>query len=137
MADNELYRKLAERHGHYCPMSTLGVRLGEAALRQLVPLSPVDLALCYLAQTCAADGIRILFESSGFNNDLRIEPSGQHRLCCRSAAGKELSLQLSAEAMLLAAGYRELDEAGKLQRLELLRTASAERLITLHEGSFD
>jgi hypothetical protein len=118
-------------------MSTLGVRLGEAALRQLVPLSPVDLDLCYLAQTCAADGIRILFESSGFNNALRVEPSGQHRLRCRSVAGEELSLQLSAEAMLLAAGYRELDEAGKLHRLELLRTAAVERLITLYEGAID
>ena len=136
MAALELYRQLAERHGHYCPMSTLGVRLGEEALRQFASLPQIDLELCYLAQTCAIDGIRIVFETSNFNNDLRVERSGQHRLRCRSA-GKELSLLLSEEAMQLAAGYRDLAEAEQPQRLELLRSLSAEHLITLLEGPID
>ena len=134
VADKELYQRLAERHGHYCPMSTLGVRLGEAALRHLRLLPQSDLQLRYLMQTCAADGIRIVFESENFTSELSVEPLEQHRLCCRFAADQELSLQLSAEAMQLATGYRNLDENEKPKRLELLRTIAADRLIDLVEG---
>jgi len=134
VADKELFQRLAERHGHYCPMSTLGVRLGEAALQHLSRLPQDDLQLSYLIQTCAADGIRIVFESAGFTPEFSVEPAGQHRLRCRIAADHELSLQLSAEAMQLAAGYRALDAAEQAQRLELLRTVTAERLIDLLEG---
>ena len=137
VAESELYQRLAERHGHYCPMSTLGVRLGEEALRHLTRLPQIDLDLCYLARTCAADGIRLVFESAGYKQDFSIDPLGQHRLRCRLAGDKELSLQLSAEAMQLAAGYRDLDEAEKPKRLELLRTIAGERLVTLLEGSID
>ena len=137
MAESELYQQLAERHGHYCPMSTLGVRLGEEALRHLTRLPQSDLDLCYLARTCAADGIRMVFESAGYDKDFTIEPLGQHRLRCLLAGGKELSLQLSAEAMQLAAGYRDLDKDEQPKRLELLRTIAAERLVILLEGSND
>ena len=137
MADKELYQRLAERHGHYCPMSTLGVRLGEAALQHLKLLPRSDLQLCYLMQTCAADGIRIFLESENFTRELSVEPLEQHRLRCRFAADRELSLQLSAEALQLAAGYRNLDETEKPKRLELLRTIAADRLIDLVEGSIN
>jgi hypothetical protein len=134
VADKELYQRLFERHGHYCPMSTLGVRLGEAALQHLSRLPQNDLRLSYLMKTCAADGIRIVFESAGFTPELSIEPSDQHRLRCCIASGQELSLQLSAEAMQLAAGYRALDAADQPERLELLRTIAAKRLIDFIEG---
>ncbi len=134
MADKELYQRLFERHGHYCPMSTLGVRLGETALQHLQHLPPDDLQLCYLMQTCAADGIRIVFESADFAPELSVEPLGQHRLHCRLAPDQELSLQLSAEALQLAAGYRALDETVKPERLELLRTIAVNRLIDCLEG---
>ncbi|HEY5673004.1 MAG TPA: FmdE family protein [Malonomonas sp.] len=134
MADKELYQRLAERHGHFCPMSTLGVRLGEEALRRFAQLPMDSLQLSYLMKTCAADGIRIVFESAAFPAALSVEPAGQHRLRCRFAADQELSLQLSAEAMRLAAGYRELDEADQPERLDLLRTVAADRLIDFIEG---
>lgn len=134
MADLELYSRLAERHGHYCPMSTLGVRLGEEAVRLLRADPQVEMELSYLAKTCAADGIRIVFESADINNELQVEPLGQHLLRCRIAGDKELSWQFTDEAMRLAAGYRQLDEQAKPQHLEMLRTIAAERLIAQSEG---
>lgn len=134
MAELKLYEQLAERHGHYCPMSTLGVRLGEAARERMTLLASKGWEACYLARTCAADGISIILEQASSGVELQVEQQGQHRLQCRANDTALFSLVLTEQALRLAAGYRELSDELKPHRLELLRTAPLEQLIEIIEG---
>ena len=129
MNEADLYSQLAERHGHYCPMSTLGLRLGIEVVRRLTDVESTDWRFCYQARTCAADGIVMALEQSPLPSALQVEQLGQHLLLCTSVDGGELSLSLSANAMRLAAQYRELDEVDKPQHLEMLRTIASEQII--------
>lgn len=128
MKEADLYSQLAQRHGHYCPMSTFGLRIGLEVVR-LLEAEASDWQFCYQARTCAVDGISLALEQSSLPNDLQVEQQGQHLLLCKSVDGKELSLSLSVEAMRLAALYRELDDAEKPQHLEMLRSIASEQII--------
>ncbi len=123
----ELYLQLAQQHGHYCPMSTLGLRLGLEAVRFV---DNQGWSLCYLARTCAVDGLSLAL---GQTNALEVVSRGQHSLICRSATGRELSFSLTAEALRLAKQYQYLNDDEKQQRLELLRTVAVEQLIQISE----
>lgn len=125
----DLYSQLAERHGHYCPMSTLGLRLGLEAVRHLQGRWAEDWQFCYQSRTCAVDGIILAFESRCLAIDLQIAQHGQHLLHCRSAGGRELSLCLSQEAMQLANQYRAVSGNEQVKHLESLRTLAADQLI--------
>ncbi|WP_303720324.1 FmdE family protein [Malonomonas rubra] len=127
----DLYAKLAEIHGHYCPMSTLGLRLGLEAARLVTVTSQADWNFCYLARTCAADGIAMALGETERSIEFSVDPQGQHLLVCRSVDGKELSLALSAEALQLAKDYHGFDDDGKSRQLHLLRTIASERLIDM------
>ena len=131
MSETDLYEQLAERHGHYCPMSTLGLRLGLEAVKYLSATAEDDWQLCYQARTCAVDGIGLALEKSSLLAELQVEKQGQHLLLCRSSTGRELSLGLSTEAMQMANDYRTFDAAGQQRQLDLLRNAAAERLIDI------
>ncbi len=137
MADIDLYRQLAERHGHYCPMSTLGLRLGLELVRRLRADAAGSWQLTYRARTCAADGIALALEASSVPAELQVEPLGQHLLLCVAVDGRELSLGLSAEALQLAAGYRELAADAQPGRLELMRSMAVELLIDSRVGVAD
>ncbi len=128
MKTADLYNELAQRHGHYCPMSTLGLRIGLEVVRLLAD-ETAGWQFCYRARTCAADGISLALEQSTLSSELRIEQQGQHLLLCNASDGRELSLGLSEEALQLAAQYRELDDVEKPQHLERLRTVASEKLI--------
>jgi formylmethanofuran dehydrogenase subunit E len=121
----ELYLQLAQQHGHYCPMSTLGLRLGLEAMRFV---DNQGWSFCYLARTCAVDGLSLAL---GQTHALKIASRGQHSLICRSTAGRELSFSLTAEALRLAKQYQQLNNDEKQQQLELLQTVAAEQLIQM------
>lgn len=125
----DLYEQLAKRHGHYCPMSTLGLRLGLEMVRRLSAAEHGTWQLCYQMRTCAADGIAMALENSLLTAELQVDPQGQHLLLCAADDGRELSLGLSAEALLLAGRYRALSDEEKPQHLELLRHIAVERII--------
>jgi len=122
----DLCLQLARQHGHYCPMSTLGLRLGLAA-SQVV--DGQGWSFSYYARTCAVDGLSLALGQQ----PLEIVSRGQHVLICRSATGRELSFSLTAAALQLAKQYQQLDAAEKQQQLELLRTVAAEQLIQIRE----
>ncbi len=114
--DPQLFMELAARHGHFCPMSTLGLRIGWAARRRLVgELREAT----YLAQTCARDGIRLVL---GLES-LAVKAQDRHRLLL-SDAGQTWAIELTPQALQLAASYRSLaGEAERERLLEELRTA--------------
>jgi hypothetical protein len=134
VADPALFQQLADRHGHYCPMSTLGVRLAEAACERILLIALNDWKFSYLARTCATDGIRIIFEQYQPDFELLVEAQGQHRLHCREPNGVQIAFALTEQALQLAAGYRELPEDQQPMRLEELRTMQIRQLIEVTEG---
>ena len=121
-----LYQQLAKQHGHYCPMSTLGLRLGLLAVQ--IANGP-DWQFCYYARTCAVDGIALALAQNGQPHPPEVVSDGQHSLRCCNAAGRELSLTLTVEAMRLAKQYHDLNDQDKLRQLELLRTVAIEDII--------
>ncbi len=120
----QLFVELAERHGHYCPMSTLGVRLGWAALRRLE--SELQGAT-YFMQTCARDGIRL---SLNFE-ELQVEEQGRHLLHFADRS-TQWEIELLPKTLELAASYRLLDsDTERDSLLEGFRSAEESTLMKI------
>lgn len=129
----ELFLRIHQRHGHYCPMSTLGARLGEAALQALGD-SSADLNACYQMETCAVDGIALTTGCLPEEGRLRVQPEGRHRLQLRDGSGREVCAELTASALERAAACRRLLDAGDAAAevaLAALRADPLEALVQL------
>ncbi len=114
----DLYDRIYRRHGHYCPMSTLGGRLGLAARRQFpAELPTAQLRAVYHTDTCAVDGIE---EAAGVSRELGSLVVREERRHCLSlvsrADGSGIEVELSPAALARAGEYRRLSD-----QLELLR----------------
>lgn len=123
------YEAIYEAHGHKCPMSTLGARLGDYG-RRLLGLSIGQMLGRYEIPTCARDGIA---HTTGCRQDegtLEVEDLQRHRLLLWPRAGGEgIVVELSERAMTESRGYRRLDEAGQEVMLERLRQLPDEELM--------
>jgi len=110
---SDLFQRIRARHGHYCPMSTLGGRLGEAALQALGGTS-TELSACYHMDTCAVDGIAVATGCLPENGRLIVRESGQHCLdLYEAASGNGVRAELTASALAQAAACRRLLDAGE------------------------
>lgn len=101
----ELFARIYARHGHRCPMSTLGGRLGLAAISWLDADS--ELSATYSNRTCATDGIA---EATGCSEELGtlvVNNDGRHALTLRSAQ-TSVQVELTAAALQMAGQYRSL-----------------------------
>ncbi|MDT8444914.1 MAG: formylmethanofuran dehydrogenase subunit E family protein [Desulfuromonadales bacterium] len=102
----EIFARIYARHGHRCPMSTLGGRLGLAAMHFLDD-SPGTRQAVYSQRTCALDGIA---EATGCREDagsLVVKNAGRHALLL-SAGQISVEVELTAKALAMAGGYRSL-----------------------------
>ena len=129
---SDLFLRIRARHGHYCPMSTLGGRLGAAALQALG--EPVGvLRGCYHMDTCAIDGIAVATGCLPEEGRLTVHPDGRHRLELRTAAGRGVCAELTATALERAAVCRRLlDDGGDADAvLAGLRTGPVGELMAL------
>jgi formylmethanofuran dehydrogenase subunit E len=98
-----LFAAIYRRHGHRCPMSTLGGRLGFAARRHFAA-GPSRLAAVYRIATCAVDGIR---QAIGCEAALEVREEGEHRLTLADLDSHTwVELELRAEALAMAGEYR-------------------------------
>lgn len=104
----QLFAEIYRIHGHRCPMSTLGGRLGFAARERLAGREP--LAATYYIATCAADGISVMTGCSKIAGTLRIVPQERHALWLQDADGRGLFAELSRQALQLAGEYRARDQ---------------------------
>lgn len=104
----QLFAEIYEIHGHRCPMSTLGGRLGFAARERLAGREP--LAATYYIDTCAADGISVMTGCKKSDGSLRIVTQEQHALWLQDADGRGLFAELSRSALQLAGEYRARDQ---------------------------
>lgn len=128
----DIFARIRVRHGHFCPMSTLGGRLGLAAMQVLGKVAG-ELVATYYIDTCAADGIALATGCLPEEGRLSICNDGRHRLELRSAGGQGLSAELTAAALGQAAACRRRLDAGEEADLVLaaLRRAPAEELIVI------
>ena len=127
---SQLFIELAEKHGHYCPMSTLGLRIGWAALRRL---ETELLGATFFAQTCARDGIRLALNYA----DLQVEVQGQHLLRFFDR-DNHWEIELLPKTLDLAASYRLLpSDIERDALLEELRTADESSLLSIIRGGGD
>lgn len=108
----ELFRRIRARHGHYCPMSTLGGRLGMAALSALGDASG-ELKACYHIDTCAADGIAVATGCLPEGGRLTVRDAGRHRLELRGDDGSGVAVELTAAALEQAAICRQRLDNGE------------------------
>jgi formylmethanofuran dehydrogenase subunit E len=122
---SDLFLRIRARHGHYCPMSTLGGRLGVAAL-ELLGEGVGALVATYHIDTCAADGIA---EATGCLPKVKAE--GRHRLELRAGEGCGVAAELTAAALERAAVCRRQLDAGEDADVVLagLRTAPDQELL--------
>jgi len=131
----ELFRQIHDRHGHYCPMSTLGGRLGLAALQSLQSLGVECEALTavYQIDTCAVDGIAVATGCLPDEGRLVVRNVGRHRLELREACGTGVAVELSAAALEQAAACRRRLDAGEdaAEVLAGLRTVAVETLMVV------
>ncbi|MDO3379027.1 formylmethanofuran dehydrogenase subunit E family protein [Geoalkalibacter halelectricus] len=126
LAPAQLFDAIRRQHGHYCPMSTLGGRMGFAARRHLgaAPLR----AIC-LVRSCAVDGIAVATGCREADGSLRVSEQSRHALLVGPVTGGQaLCVALSAAAVDLAWQYRRLDEALERERPRLAAPELEQRL---------
>lgn len=106
----ELFQRIHDRHGHYCPMSTLGARLGLAALQALGETT-AELRAWYQIETCAVDGIALSTGCLPEEGRLTVLAQGRHRLRLQDDCGHGVYAELTAGALERAAACRRLLDA--------------------------
>jgi formylmethanofuran dehydrogenase subunit E len=121
----QLFAEIYEIHGHRCPMSTLGGRLGFAARQRLAGREP--LTATYYIATCAADGISVMTGCSKATGTLRIVPQERHALWLQDADGRGIFAELSRQALHLAGEYRTRDQAFLKEETRLSTAERQER----------
>ena len=117
-SDPAFWESLHRLHGHRCPMSLLGARLALAAREALGPQPPaVHFSARYRHQTCALDGIQLATSCTPGNNNLEIDPVGEHHLTLWvQETGTTVCARLTDKALELGRAYGELRK--RLRRLE-------------------
>ena len=102
----EIFVRIYSRHGHRCPMSTLGGRLGLAAIKWL-GVSIGELQAIFSNRTCATDGIAETTGCTEEKGSLIVKNDGRHALTLSSAQAS-VEVELTAEALQMAGRYRSL-----------------------------
>jgi formylmethanofuran dehydrogenase subunit E len=103
--DREFFAAIYALHGHRCPMSTLGGRLGRAAAARVGSFRRLAV---YHIDTCALDGIRV---ATGCR-EVRVTDEGRHVLDLVDARnGRGVAVTLRPEALEIAGEYRRISDA--------------------------
>jgi formylmethanofuran dehydrogenase subunit E len=124
---HQLFAEIYKIHGHRCPMSTLGGRLGFAVKEMFAGRKP-RLAT-YFIGTCAADGISVMTGCSRAAGTLRIVVRERHALWLQDDAGCGIFAELSPQALQLAGTYRTLDLALQREEAHLTKSERQQRLM--------
>jgi len=102
-----LFEEIYRVHGHRCPMSTLGGRIGYAARRHLSASAVGDLLGIYHARTCAVDGIVLAAGGLKRDESLFVREEGRHLLLLAdNEARNGVRVSLRQETLDLAGEFR-------------------------------
>ena len=111
----EMCAFLAEFHGHTCPGSLMGLRLGLAAKEALNAQGRVE-AKTFI-HACPVDGIQVATGATYGNRAITVEDREEMRLILTDTkTSKQVEATLTQEAMERAKGFREL--SGKSRTLK-------------------
>ncbi len=134
-----LFDAIYRRHGHRCPMSTLGGRLGHAARRRFSRAqAAAGLLAVYGVRTCALDGIAQATGCRVEDGSLIVREQGRHALTLvRREDGRGVAAELTRQALALAGDFRRHGENLQSRRAHLapaeLAAAEAARERALDE----
>lgn len=121
----DFWAKLAWIHGHRCPMSIMGARLGHAAsLRVGRHGKGVDVTALFMNRNCALDGIMATLGTTPGNQNLKVDPRGLNMLeAANDETGARVRVTLTEEALSLGKRYAELRKSGggEVEREEILQ----------------
>ncbi|MBW6512616.1 MAG: hypothetical protein K0A93_10995 [Desulfuromonadaceae bacterium] len=128
MPPPDVFIAIRNEHGHYCPMSTCGGRMGWAARKRLeaAGISGRLMALVY-TRSCALAGIVQTTGCDEATGTLRLLPGGQQRLDLRTESGAGISVQLTAAALRRSGAYRQARAILESQRAALSATELQQR----------
>ena len=101
---------LYDFHGHRCPMSTMGARLGIAAMAALGVTKADQFRVegRYLARNCALDGIQYTTGCTMGNGNLSFEDAGAPSFTLRMRDGsRSVTVSASEGALARFAGHKE------------------------------
>jgi len=107
IATPDIFARIYAVHGHRCPMSTLGGRLGLAVKEALGEYPDGRLRAVYRTRTCALDGIAETLGCREADGSLRVASDGRHRLEV-AVPGYRVTAELAPAALQLAGPYRQL-----------------------------
>ncbi|MDF1554041.1 MAG: formylmethanofuran dehydrogenase subunit E family protein [Deferrisomatales bacterium] len=109
--DRALFGALERLHGHRCPMSILGARMGWAARAALGVNADAwrRLRACYHHRTCAVDGIQLATQCTAGNGNLELLAEGDHRLVLTALdEGRRAEARPTVQALQFGRRYGEL-----------------------------
>src|SRR5512135_2239517 len=104
------FKGLYEFHGHRCPMSTMGARLGLAAMAALgvTKADQFKVEGRFLARNCALDGIQYTTGCTLGNGNLTFEDSGMPSFTLRMRDGSRSATAAPSEGALMRfAGHKK------------------------------
>lgn len=133
------FKGLYEFHGHKCPMSTMGARLGSAAMTALgvTKADQFQIKGVYKARNCALDGIQYVTGCTLGNGNLEFTETGVPSLVLARRDGrKSVTVSASEGAMERFAGHKKLRAELEPER-EISGLARAMEIDALLKAKFD
>ena len=126
----EMCAFLERFHGHTCPGSLMGLRLGLAAKEALNAKGKIT-AKTFL-HACPVDGIQVATGTTLGNKSFNLEDRGEmYLILTDSTSGKQVETRLTEKAMTKGKSFRDLSEksrdlaAGSPERLSLEKEIEA------------
>jgi formylmethanofuran dehydrogenase subunit E len=112
-ADNKEISRFLERfHGHTCPGSLMGLRLGMAAKEALKGSGKLK-AKCFML-SCPVDGIQVGAGTTYGNKALEVEDRNELRLILTDVtSGRQVEARLTQRAEEMGKTYRDLSNQGR------------------------
>ena len=98
-------------HGHRCPMSSMGARLGAAAMSALgaTKADQFRIEAVFRAKNCAIDGIQFMTGCTFGNGNIVYEDSGFACLILRKRDGsRSVTVSISDTALTRLSAHKEL-----------------------------
>ena len=112
--DAETCARLERFHGHTCPGSLMGLRLGLTAKEALKGHGKLE-AKCFVL-ACPVDGIQVGVGTTWGNRGLEVENRGEMSMILTDVeSGRQVEARLTEKAMVKGKSYRDLSEKARSQ----------------------
>jgi formylmethanofuran dehydrogenase subunit E len=112
--DAETCERLERFHGHTCPGSLMGLRLGLTAKEALKGHGKLK-AKCFIL-ACPVDGIQVGVGTTWGNRGLEVENRGEMSMVLTDVeSGRQVEARITEKAMEKGKSYRDLSEKARAQ----------------------